>query len=334
MRFSIFTIFIILTVSIVFCSIFIFTSGANDNLVVLADSDSQGRVLGITDGNITVSPDLNLDYAASFPQSENKQDVPPKLKDGAVAPDLKDLTCLVMDKASGAVLLKQNENKTMAIASISKLASVLVFLEQNLDWETTYKVKASDIVGGGKNNIVPGDEIKLKDLFFLSLVGSDNSATEALTHATGLSDGEFIAKINSKMKELGLANTNFSDPTGLSDANVSTALDVAKFAQAALVRKEIREATLTKDYSLTTVAGAKRSVSNTDILLDIFPQNGIKIVGGKTGYTVNAGYCFVGQFIDKNGHEIISVVLGGPDVNSRFEATKRLVHWTYDNFSW
>ena len=71
-----------------------------------------------------------------------------------------------MDKASGAILLKQNKNKTLAIARISKLASALVFLEQNLDWEKTYKIKASDIVGGGKNNIAPGDEIKLKDLFF------------------------------------------------------------------------------------------------------------------------------------------------------------------------
>ena len=334
MRFSIFTIFIILTVSIIFCSVFIFASGADHNPTVLADSDSQGRVLGVTDGNITVSPELNLDYTAGFPQSEDKKVIAPKLKDGAIMPDLNDLTCLVMDKASGAILLKQNENKILAIASISKLASALVFLEQNLDWEKTYKIKASDIVGGGKNNIAPGDEIKLKDLFFLSLVGSDNSATEALTHATGLSDEQFIEKINSKMKELGLSNTSFSDPTGLSDANVSTALDVAKFAQAALVRKEIREATLTKNYSLTTVAGIKRGVRNTDILLDIFPQNGIKIVGGKTGYTVNAGYCFVGQFTDNNGHEIISVVLGESDINSRFEVTKRLVHWTYDNFVW
>lgn len=334
MRFSIFSIFIILSVSIVFCSIFIFISKTDNSLAVLADSENQTSVLGAAGENVARLSDVNPDYIASFPQSEDRINIPPKMKAGAVKPDLADLTCLVMDKASGAVLLSQNEGTTTAIASISKLATALVFLEQGIDWERTYRVKAGDIVDGGKNNIVPGDEIKLKDLFFLSLVGSDNSATEALAHATGLSDKKFVEKINDRMKSLNLEQTNFSDPTGLSDANTSTAADVAKLAKAALERKEVREATLTKNYSFTTASGAKRSTRNTDILLDIFPQNGIKIVGGKTGYTVNAGYCFVGQFINESGHEIISVVLGGSDINSRFEATKHLVHWTYDNFVW
>jgi D-alanyl-D-alanine carboxypeptidase (penicillin-binding protein 5/6) len=70
------------------------------------------------------------------------------------------------------------------------------------------------------------------------------------------------------------------------------------------------------------------------LLLDIFPQDGVKIVGGKTGYTSTAGSCFVGQFTNEGGKEIISVVLGGADINSRFEETKRLVNWTYDNYLW
>jgi len=333
MKSSILTIFIILTVAIAFCSLFIFTSGENNNSAVLA-SNGNGVVLGIADNNITVSAGSSFNYIGSLPQNSDKKNVPPQLKDGSFPPDLSNLTYLVMDKASGAILLQNNENKKTAIASITKLITALVFLEQNLDWEASYKIKSGDIVGGGKSNIAPGDEIKLKDLFFLSLVGSDNSAAVALARATGLSDEQFVEKLNSRAKNLGLSNTNFSDPTGLSDSNTSTAFDVAKLSQVALDRKEVREATLTKNYYLITTAGIKKSVRNTDILLDIFPQNGIKIAGGKTGYTTNAGYCFVGQFTDGNGHEIVSVVLGESDIKARFETTKFLVHWTYDNFVW
>lgn len=334
MRFSILFISVILSLSILFCSIFIFISDSTVGLAVLADEDQQGRVLGASDISVDMITGMSSNFKASFPASENKRSAPPKLKEGVNKIDLENIACLIMDKASGAVLLKQNENKVMPIASISKLATVLVFLEQKIDWETVYQVKTSDIISGGRNNIYAGEKIKLKDLFFLSLVGSDNSATQALAHATGMTSEQFVKRINEKFKELGLTNTHFDDLTGLSDANTSTALDVVKLAQAAFTKKEIREATLTKKYKFTDVDGRSGEASNTDELLDIFPVNGIKIVGGKTGFTTSAGYCFVGQFVDKNGHEIVSVVLGGPDINSRFEETKRLVHWTYDNYLW
>lgn len=331
MRFTIFSIFIIITVSLLFCSIFLFTSSAPETQTALADTDSQEKFLS---DNESVAVSLGLRPVGGFPESENKKIAAPRLKTDAAPIDLKDTTCLVMDKASGAILLKQNEAKVTPIASISKLASALVFLDQNLDWEKEYTVKAGDLVGGGRENVAAGTKIKIKDLFFLSLVSSDNSATEALVHAAGLNDEEFIKKTSEKFKELAMGKTSFSDPTGLSDNNVSTAIDVAKLAQVAFTKKEIREATLTKNYEFTDANGRKRNVGNTDLLLDIFPQNGIRIVGGKTGYTQSAGYCFVGQFIDGAGHEIISIVLGGPDINSRFEETKRLVHWTYANYLW
>lgn len=314
-------------VAIFFCSIFLFTQEESNQPKVLAN-DFQASYMPNSTGMQTGS--LN-NYG--FPPSKNKENLPPKLKEGAKKLDLKDSTFLLMDKASGEILLRQNENKVNAIASISKLATALVFLDQNIDWEKTYQVKAGDLVGGGKENIATGQKIKLKDLFFLSLVDSDNSATVALARSTGLSDKDFMKKLREKFAELGMTNTNFGDFSGLSDANVSTAADVAKLAKAAFARKEIREATLTKKYEYQ-INGAKKGVKNTDLLLDIFPQNGIKIVGGKTGFTSIAGYCFVGQFTDSKGHEIISVVLGEPDISSRFEKTKQLVHWTYANFSW
>jgi D-alanyl-D-alanine carboxypeptidase len=334
MRFSFLPIFILLTVSLLFCSLFIFYSNPNANPPALAGSDNQGKVLGALAANSNLLPVVNSDLEKNFPVSSEKHNLSPSLKSAAEEINLPDVVYLVMDKESNEILVKKNESTTTAIASISKLATALVFLDQKIDWEKTYKVRATDIVSGGKNNIIPGDEIKIRDLFFLSLANSDNSATEALVHATGMTSAKFVAEINRNLKEWGLENTSFSDPTGLSNANVSIAADVAKLAKLAFADKDIREATLTKRYKFTTAAGVTRVAGNTDLLLDIFPQNGVKIVGGKTGYTENAGYCFVGQFVNSDGHEIISVILGGPDINSRFEETKRLVHWTYNNYLW
>ncbi|MCX6796151.1 MAG: serine hydrolase [Candidatus Falkowbacteria bacterium] len=334
MRFSFFPILILLVVSLLFCSLFIFYSNPDINPAALADTDGQNQALGAIDTSINLAETNSTSLNYSLPPSNDKQSLPPRLKDNAEKIDLENVVYLVMDKESGAILLKQNESTSTAIASITKLATALVFLEQKLDWERTYKIKAIDIIGGGKSNIMPGEEIKIRDLFFLSLASSDNSATEALVHATGMTDEKFGAEINRKLAEWQLDNTHFSDPTGLSNANVSTAADVAKLAKLAFANKDIREATLTKRYEFITKAGVTRVAKNTDLLLDIFPQNGVKVVGGKTGYTENAGYCFVGQFVNGSGHEIISVILGGPDINSRFAETKRIVHWTYNNYLW
>ncbi len=240
----------------------------------------------------------------------------------------------VLDSGSETIIFDQAADRETPIASITKLITALVFLNHNPGWESTYEVKPQDIVVGGKIYLNSGEEISLKDLFYLSLVGSANTATKALVRSTGMSEEEFLLSMNFKARELGLEHTNFVDTIGFSPANISTAKEVACMAQAALAERRIREVTLTKKYEFHTLGGRKVSVNNTDVLLEIFPQNGIKILGGKTGFTKSAGYCFVGKFINKKGNEIIAVILGCPNKNSRFTQTKQLVEWAYDNYAW
>jgi D-alanyl-D-alanine carboxypeptidase len=235
---------------------------------------------------------------------------------------------------SNEVLFEQAGNEQTSIASITKLATALVFLDLNPGWDKIYEIKTTDRVEGGKIYLFNGDKVRIKDLFYLSLVASDNSATQALVNSTGLSETEFVNRMNMKVKELGLINTDFVDPIGLNFNNISTAKEIALLAKTALDKKEISEATIVRNYELKTLSGKKKIIYNTDSLLKIFPQNGIKILGGKTGYNESAGYCFVGKFTDESGHEIIAAVLGGSDINSRFEQTKNIVHWTYNNFKW
>ena len=157
-------------------------------------------------------------------------------------------------------------------------------------------MRAEDKREGGKIHLFMGEKVRVKDLFYTSLVASDNVAAIGLINSTGLSLEEFIMKMNEKAAEIGLAKTSFKDPLGLNDNNVSNALEIAKLANKALLRDEIRNAAMTKMYEFKTQQGRAKVIYNTDDLLSVFPENGIEIKGGKTGYTEAAGYCFFGKF--------------------------------------
>ena len=258
------------------------------------------------------------------------------LKPSADAPDLS----LMADK--GAVLSAndrvflycKNADEVQPIASITKLMTALVFLENNPGFETTYTVTKNDQIQGGILNLFPGDIVKLKDILKTSLIASDNGATMALVHSTGLSEKDFVQKMNDKAIALGLKHTSFMDATGLSDKNVSTAREVAIMAKAALAREEIRQTTESKDYQFLTINGDKKKVESTDYLLFDSEKNSFQVKGGKTGYTDKAGYCFVGRFKDASGREVISVVLNSSGKNERFKESKNLVNWVFSNYSW
>ncbi len=228
----------------------------------------------------------------------------------------------------------KNADQKQPIASITKLMTALVFLKNNPGWDNVYTITASDHVEGGKLNLFLGDEVKVRDLFHTSLIASDNGATLALVHASKLSEEEFVRKMNEEAKALGLSQTSFVDPVGLSDKNVSTAREVAKLAKVALSDPEIMAATSQKEYRYETIQGREKLVESTDYLLFDSFNNSFEVLGGKTGYTDKAGYCFVGRFRDSSGREIISVVLNSAGKNDRFRESKSLVNWVFKNYFW
>ncbi|MEA1963221.1 MAG: serine hydrolase [Patescibacteria group bacterium] len=259
--------------------------------------------------------------------------VPKKITEAA-DPYVNPGAAVIMDSQSGKIIFSKDANSPRAIASITKLATALVFLDNNPGWEAEYEIKHSDRVNGGKIYLFSGEKVKIKDLFYLSLVGSANTATLALVNSTGLSETEFVAAMNAKAKDLNLKNTNFVDSIGLSHLNRSTAYEAAKLAKAAFENEDISRAVMSKEYFFTTAGGRKKIVYNTDSLLKSFPINGIKLSGGKTGYTPVAGYCFAGKFKNESNQEIFVVILGGENHDYRFQKTKELALWTYNNFSW
>lgn len=228
-----------------------------------------------------------------------------------------------------SLFFAKRPDRAWPIASITKLFTAYIFLDFNPGWETSYEIRPSDKREGGKIHLFIGDKVAVKDLFYFSLVGSDNTATAGLVQATGLSEAEFVEKMNTKIKELGFKNTRIVDPVGLKDGNISTAREVALFTKIALAKEEISRASLTKIYEFKTEQGRKKTIANTNELLNSFPNAGISLLGGKTGYINSAGYCLVGQFKNYEGRAIITVVLGADSDSSRFSLTRKLVDLYY-----
>ena len=176
--------------------------------------------------------------------------------------------------------------------------------------------------------------MSVKNLFNASLVASDNGATLALVHACGLSEKDFVAAMNKKADDLGLLQTDFADPIGLNNDNLANVKDVARLAQAALDQPDIAAAVTRSAYSFQTAQGQTKKLESTDWLLDGDLPDKLQAIGGKTGYTDQAGYCFVGRFQSANKRSVIVAVLDSGGKNERFQQARLLASWAFNYCQW
>lgn len=276
------------------------------------------------------------------PESSNKivqatisppRDVPAKQDNNVSVPAVGAISVGVYDVKSDFKLWSLNDSSPYPIASITKLMSAMVFLDQTPNLEEIIEVKESDYRGGGRAHFFVGDKVRVSDIFKTALVASDNTAVALLVRSSGLTEEEFVAKMNEKASLMRLKQTTFVDPTGLDSGNQSTVREVAKLAEAAMSYEEIKEAIQTNRLTVTTEAGKNVDVRSTNLLLGESIAPTVRMIGGKTGSLPEAGYCFVG-FFRKNDHDIITVVLGAADDEHRFLETKNLVRWAYEAYTW
>ena len=229
-------------------------------------------------------------------------------------------SAIVMDPATGEVLYVKNAEAAAPIASLSKLMTIMVFLEQHPDLDRVVTVTSADRLGAGHGQLRIGEHVALGDLLHMSLMCSDNCATRVLTRESGLSNQDFLARMNRKALELGMSHTRFVECTGLDERNVSTASDVARMMRAAATVPLIREISTTREYQFMS-ARRVHEIRNTDRLLY---SDRYRIMGGKTGFIQEAGYCFA-TWIRTEGRDLIAVVLGAPTAATRFADTIRLL---------
>lgn len=244
----------------------------------------------------------------------------------------------VIEPGSNQVLCESNSDDARPIASITKLMTALVFLDTNPDLNREVSIEAKDQRAGGITYLIPGEKFKLRDVFFAAMIASSNEGAAALARFSGLTEDDFVAQMNKKAVELGMLATKFADPTGLNNNNKSTAGDILKLAQAAFARTEIKDAISREEYELSVInKKIKRKIKTTDrVLGDNFGAGNSSyfIKGGKTGYLESAGYCFVSEVIDGAGRRLLVAVLGSPTINDRFQDTKALAYWAFNNFKW
>ncbi len=255
----------------------------------------------------------------------------------SLGPKLTAESAIVVDLGKGKVLFDKNSDKILPIASITKLMTALVFLENNKrNWEERILVEPEDIIvsSGDKENIEPAginvqlnQSLELKDVFYASLIKSANDAAKILSRLIDLPpEKKFVDLMNEKASFLNMNNTYFADATGLDSQNRSTAEDLVKLVLVAMKNDEIREVLKIKFYDLPIYTDTGRKfyirIWNTDKLLGNF----IDFEGAKTGYLEESGYCFAGlsNYLDR---QLVVIILNAVSDKDRFQEAKSLVWW-------
>lgn len=246
------------------------------------------------------------------------------------------LSACLLDADSGRVLYGKNENDIRAMASTTKIMTLIVILENaSLDDVVTISKNAA-IQPDVQLNVNTGEQYVLKDLLYSLMLESHNDVAVALAEHVGGSVEGFAGMMNEKAKELGLDNTYFITPNGL-DArdehgmHSTTAVDLARLAAYAIQNDTFVEITNTRTHSFSEVNG-KRSftVNNKNQFLSMMDG----AIGVKTGFTGEAGYCFVGA-IKQDGRTLISVVLGSgwpPNKTLKWKDTRTLMQFGMENY--
>ncbi len=270
-----------------------------------------------------------------LPRTPDSVRVPVKVETTSIGVVTSAVSALVVDRATGAVLFEKNSGVSRSIGSITKLMTAYVFLESDPDLDAPAEIEASDVRLGGVQHLRAGDQVTVQDLLNASLVGSDNSATAALARLSGLSLGDFVARMNEAAAEIGLQSTTFVDPAGLSSDNRSISSDLVRLLDHTLKNDVIREATELPEVTVTSASGRTYRIESTnDLLRSFINRPPFQLTGGKTGFLPEAGYCFGAVVSEHGAHEIIVVVLGSESEQSRFQDAKTLAAWTYKVYDW
>lgn len=289
-----------------------------------------------TEGGVEILPPQDgIDSsAAALPRAEPR--APQKKADSkSLGIETTARSALVFDRDAGEILFEKNSRDKISLASLTKLMTALVVLDENPDWDKTIKLVRADDRDGGIVYARSPEVVTVNDLFQMTLVGSVNNAAMALVRSTGITSEGFVAKMNAKAGELGLKNTIFADPTGLMPENQGTARDVAKLLAGAMEKEEIKKAVIQKKYVFNPVGSEKTYyVKSTDELLWSFLNEApYAFVGGKTGYIEESGYNLAVE-VERDGHRVVIVVLGSASAEDRFREIKGLADWTFENYQW
>ncbi len=237
---------------------------------------------------------------------------------------LRSAIALVQDAQTGEVVLAKNSDTAVPIASITKLMTAMVVLDARLDLEKEVTITHADrdFRKGTHSRLRDGSVLTRDDLLLLALMSSENRAAAALARTYPGGTEAFVAAMNAKARALGMSDSSFADPTGLTSRNVSSGRDLAKLVRAAHDYPLIREYS-TRDRAFVRVRGQTLAFHNTNALV----RNSQWDIGlSKTGYISEAGRCLVMR-VRVASRDLIVVLLDSWGKYSRVADAKRIRRW-------
>ena len=238
---------------------------------------------------------------------------------------------ILMESSTGKILYEKNSNEKFAPASMTKMMSLLLIMENidngNLKMDEVIKVsKNASSMGGSQIFLKENEQMTVEDLLKGITIGSANDATVALAERIAGTEDAFVKLMNDKVKELNLKNTNFKNCTGLDEINhYSSAYDMSIIAKELVKHKTILEFSSIYETYLRKGTENEFWLVNTNKLVRFY--NGVD--GLKTGYTDEAGYCLTAT-INKDNMRVIAVVMGEPTSNVRNDEVSNLIDYGYN----
>jgi serine-type D-Ala-D-Ala endopeptidase (penicillin-binding protein 7) len=245
-------------------------------------------------------------------------------ENGATVPDLRAEAAIIYSPETGKVLWEENAQDQRSIASITKIMTAAVFLEDDPDLTRDVVIQRVDVLRASTTYLRAGYKVTNSDLLHLLLIASDNAAARALSRISPYGSQGFIVRMNEKAAELGLTNTHYADPSGLLSENVSTAYDMARLITH--VASDPRIAQIMQKQHHSVHAGRRTiNIHSTNQLV----MNGdVDVLGGKTGFIRKAGYCLATLLrLPQGGPQVAVVVLGARSNAGRFWETRHLFNW-------
>ena len=254
----------------------------------------------------------------------------------AAPPEVKAKSALLMDTATGTVLYESNAHKPLAPASVTKVMTMLLIMEAiddgRIHWDDT--VTASEEAaakGGSQIYLKVGETMSVTDMVKSIAVSSANDCACAMAEHIAGSESAFVDRMNLRAQQLGMQDTHFVNCTGLDDDPEAAKHLTSAYDIAIMSRELLKNHPDIKKYTtiwMDTVRGGTFGLSNTNKLVRFYPG----ATGLKTGFTSAAGYCLSAS-AERDGMELIAVVMGSETSKDRFAACKTLLDYGFANYA-
>jgi len=254
----------------------------------------------------------------------------------AAGPEVAAKSAVLMDVETGTLLAEQNGHEPLAPASVTKVMTMLLIMEAidsgKISWDDTVTAsEAAASKGGSQIYLKVGETMTVSDMVKSIAVSSANDCACAMAEHLAGSEAAFVEQMNTRARELGMNDTNFVNCTGLDDDPEAAAHRTSAYDIAIMSRELLKNHPDIKKYTtiwMDTVRDGAFGLSNTNKMVRFYSG----CTGLKTGFTAGAGYCLSAS-AQREGLELIAVVMGSETSKDRFAACKSLLDYGFANYT-